>query len=467
MLPPDIWPGGVPESSLEQAAGHSGKCSSNKLQSWMSLILYKTNFKQLDGEGPEVINLTGATTTIGRGSQTLHVDATVYARKNGADIISRRHAAVSRSATNQFVLSDLGAINGTFVNLIKISSQVLKDGDIIQLGGITSQSREPDCFCVKYIFRDKGNLNSYAKDLVTTGTDGSNPKSVHKKFKPKRDVDNILSIVSATDSNAKKKVRIKVLSGGDENRNNRASDISMCLNADATDSQWGDLKGGGKEPDQKLVAEVAQLRSQMEELKRSHAEALSQATAAAAATASAAVKIPSSDSRYKGAAFLSSSLSTDCSRRTSSIDNSSCRERQKRSVIETVEESVLTANNHSSGKERVWSALMESTAIKESPPCSIPERSSCSIDISSLRCNLICAICSLPLLDAVVVSCSHGVSSGFLSLPPSALSYFISFHPLISSRFMLSYFTQPLPYSTPHTLSFFLSYTLPVLQIVS
>ena len=429
----------------------------------MSLILYKTNFKQLDGEGPEYIDLTRATTTIGRGSQTLNVDATVYARKNGADIISRRHAAVSRSATNQFVLSDLGAINGTFINLVKISSQVLKDGDIVQLGGITSLSKEPDGFCVKYLFREKGILNSYTKDSVTTGADGSNAKSVQKASKTKRNTDNSFIAVPAMDSNPKKKVRIKVQLGGDENdastrRNNQALATSVHLNASTTDSHLDITKCGinsssrERDPrDQKLVAEVAELRFQMEELKRIHAESLAQVTVAAApgGATSASVSILSSDSQSKKAASLSSSCSsTDSSRRSSTKGHKSDRDREKGSVIETVEHiSSLTASNRASETKGTRNMLIESNAKHELSSCQPEHSNLCSIDISSLRCNLICAICSLPLLDAVVVPCSHGVSNGFLSSPPT-LSSFISHLSSLSilSSLFIAFFVPPIPH---------------------
>ena len=63
----------------------------------MSLVLYKTDFLLLDGDGPQTIDLKAPRTMIGRGSQTIHVDAAIFIRNNGADIISRRHAEITRT----------------------------------------------------------------------------------------------------------------------------------------------------------------------------------------------------------------------------------------------------------------------------------------------------------------------------------------------------------------------------------
>ena len=49
--------------------------------------------------------------------------------------------------------------------------------------------------------------------------------------------------------------------------------------------------------------------------------------------------------------------------------------------------------------------------------------SGCSIDLSSLRSTLSCAICSLPLLDAVVVPCSHGVRTFAATFFPLSFSF--------------------------------------------
>src|SRR5437016_12103297 len=50
--------------------------------------------------------------------------------------ISRRHARIGCS-DEHIVVEDLGSTNGTFLNGAKVSRQVLKDGDKIQVGSTT------------------------------------------------------------------------------------------------------------------------------------------------------------------------------------------------------------------------------------------------------------------------------------------------------------------------------------------
>ncbi len=52
--------------------------------------------------------------------------------------ISRRHARLSREATGDYALEDLGSSNGTFVNGLRIQSPVLLSlGDSIEVGATT------------------------------------------------------------------------------------------------------------------------------------------------------------------------------------------------------------------------------------------------------------------------------------------------------------------------------------------
>jgi diguanylate cyclase (GGDEF)-like protein len=51
--------------------------------------------------------------------------------------VSRKHARVSTTPNNQVILIDLGSTNGTYVNGMKVSEQVLRDGDKVQIGSTT------------------------------------------------------------------------------------------------------------------------------------------------------------------------------------------------------------------------------------------------------------------------------------------------------------------------------------------
>lgn len=51
--------------------------------------------------------------------------------------VSRKHARISMTPNQQVILIDLGSTNGTYVNGAKVSEQVLRDGDKLQIGSNT------------------------------------------------------------------------------------------------------------------------------------------------------------------------------------------------------------------------------------------------------------------------------------------------------------------------------------------
>jgi pSer/pThr/pTyr-binding forkhead associated (FHA) protein len=48
--------------------------------------------------------------------------------------VSRRHAIVLLQSDGQFLITDLGSTNGTFVNDARVDSSVLADGDRVRVG---------------------------------------------------------------------------------------------------------------------------------------------------------------------------------------------------------------------------------------------------------------------------------------------------------------------------------------------
>ena len=74
----------------------------------------------------------------------LERDDVVVGRASDADVVvddpgaSRRHARIVRGADGEFVLTDLGSRNGTYVNGLKVRSTPLREGDKIQLGTVTA-----------------------------------------------------------------------------------------------------------------------------------------------------------------------------------------------------------------------------------------------------------------------------------------------------------------------------------------
>ncbi|GEL93552.1 FHA domain-containing protein [Cellulomonas composti] len=69
----------------------------------------------------------------------LDADRTVAGRSTRADIflddvtVSRKHAEFVREGT-QFVVRDIGSLNGTYVNRARIDQIVLRSGDEVQIG---------------------------------------------------------------------------------------------------------------------------------------------------------------------------------------------------------------------------------------------------------------------------------------------------------------------------------------------
>ncbi len=64
--------------------------------------------------------------TIGR-----HPDSTIFLD----DVtVSRRHAVVTRDATGQYTLADVGSLNGTYLDGERIDSGLLREGAQVQIG---------------------------------------------------------------------------------------------------------------------------------------------------------------------------------------------------------------------------------------------------------------------------------------------------------------------------------------------
>jgi PAS domain S-box-containing protein len=63
------------------------------------------------------------------------VDADLVVQDPGA---SRRHASISRGPNGEWILTDAGSRNGTYVNGLRVRSTPLREGDKIQLGTVTA-----------------------------------------------------------------------------------------------------------------------------------------------------------------------------------------------------------------------------------------------------------------------------------------------------------------------------------------
>lgn len=105
---------------------------------------------------PPTIVLNDTVTKVGRGSRESKVSAIISLVKDGRQYISRLHGEIvkimSRDGEISYDLRDTNAMNGLFVNDVRITSHILQEGDIIQFGGIsvTGAYCKNSVFCLIY-----------------------------------------------------------------------------------------------------------------------------------------------------------------------------------------------------------------------------------------------------------------------------------------------------------------------------
>jgi diguanylate cyclase (GGDEF)-like protein len=71
-------------------------------------------------------SLGRAPATLGRSSDSTVVTA--------HDSVSRHHARIDAGADGRYLVTDLGSTNGTFVNDVRVTARILRDGDYLRLG---------------------------------------------------------------------------------------------------------------------------------------------------------------------------------------------------------------------------------------------------------------------------------------------------------------------------------------------
>jgi pSer/pThr/pTyr-binding forkhead associated (FHA) protein len=87
-------------------------------------------------------NATGSTIEV-EDELVIGRHATGAGRLDADEEISRQHARISREATGDYAIEDLGSSNGTFVNGLRIQSpRLLEVGDSIEAGATTLVVRE-------------------------------------------------------------------------------------------------------------------------------------------------------------------------------------------------------------------------------------------------------------------------------------------------------------------------------------
>ncbi len=164
-----------------------------------SLNLFETKLGD-DGVAPQRIDLKNymnstesSSLIIGRGSPAFPADIVLNARKDGREIISRNHAKLTYSKDNLWMIEDLGAVNGIFVNRKRILQAKLNDGDVLQLGGISNvpigQLMKDSDLCIKYRFSNqaaRGTTKKNKRERVAQKEIAENrPTKVKREMKEK------------------------------------------------------------------------------------------------------------------------------------------------------------------------------------------------------------------------------------------------------------------------------------------
>lgn len=102
-------------------------------------------------------------------------------------IISKEHVHVVKTADQQFLLKDLGSLNGTFVGSDRVNEHVLRDGDEIILGSTRLIFRDDqparDSVPLQKVTIAPGMMQSHIRQRLQTEPD--------REFRPEKDIQDI------------------------------------------------------------------------------------------------------------------------------------------------------------------------------------------------------------------------------------------------------------------------------------
>jgi selenocysteine lyase/cysteine desulfurase/predicted CoA-binding protein len=96
--------------------------------------------------------------------------------------LSRTHARVSRTSTDQVNIADLESSNGTYVNGVRVEEQVLAIGDTVQLGSSALELRTPEGRAPKSALHDRAQLNLAALTRVAARPSGRDAGAFRAEF---------------------------------------------------------------------------------------------------------------------------------------------------------------------------------------------------------------------------------------------------------------------------------------------
>ena len=432
--------------------------------SWFTLELYDTDIASMDGESPNFVKLDQEVVTIGRGSQSRNVDIKVWARHKGTEIISRQHAKIVRTRTTsapatvtwQFHIHDLGAVNGTFVDNIRVDISELHDGSIIQLGGNVANVGIGQALpaggrvdnCVRYVIRfptppppppplrpTRAPAPAPAPASQAAPPQAAPPQAVPTATTGKRaafSVDGPGSPLTAQEAEACQALRNWFFTHGG---------ITRPLAVTYVERLWNDGVGSVARLEAKLRRhenyfaglgfaedDVEALREVVREIQRvttatatapsSSSSSSSTGGAGGSSADGASGRVGAGVDGGNGNADGLSFLATHALRQTQTghheQDASSRAGGEGSGSRSSAGGRTHGKGGGSSGVGTAVSADTTGSGASVSGGAGTGQgtgtgtSAGCSIDISILRSHLACALCALPLLDAVVLPCSHG-----------------------------------------------------------
>ena len=388
------------------------------------LELFETDFAKMDGEGPDRISLDVVDgkrppLILGRGSQLLPADIKIFARANSLEIISRQHAKIECMEFNCgdlqrppiYTVACMKALNGTFVNMTRIGKVRLSDGDILQMGGLVSKIQIGDTLpnddnknCVKYIFRqpvmvppsnnnnrrgtkrpssastNENNDNNSSSKRLSSSSSSSSKQSISSSSQR--------AVVGTTTTAAVKETKNRSPPSEEELTSRRDLNtwllrhggISGTLADRYSTLLWENGVGTvarlerklSRDPDNNYLLSIGLDVDDVDDIMRAYSPVNG------AHVSVPSVSSSSSSSAAGGGGTVSSVTTTVGTVAATSHDSHSLLS-TKRSV------------EHGNNNQKIKSESDES-----------------SIYFSTLRNALVCPLCSLSLLDAVVTPCSHG-----------------------------------------------------------
>jgi pSer/pThr/pTyr-binding forkhead associated (FHA) protein len=366
------------------------------------LELLKEGLDCLDIEVPSQIPLNVGTIVLGRGSPKFPVDVPIVARKNGKDIISRRHAEVSVLSNGDCILKDLGAVNGIFVNSVKILSQVLREGDRIQFGGVSNIDFgckiDSNDDSLQYIFRtscvDSPFTLATTRDLKRKSHEEGD--SGRKRIKCSESLHNTVTPSTKTLALTDKVMQGSIHNTGPRNTSagkqssNNTNSFSNCKVSEYENSL----------ANEKHLREKAELRNiilQNEFCSRKEIGKLKD-------------EIKSQASRIKARDSTICTLNDAKVELIAKVDllKKGMKEVAEKLSIAETELSQLKNNRNDSNMAESRDAVGFQQRSLSAPTNNPSQNIQCSIRNSALNSSLLCLLCSELLCEAVILPCTHG-----------------------------------------------------------